>query len=373
MGGRATEAPRADVAPEPLPSERARGKSADLPTHVTPVRLLLLGSLPPPAGGTTIALEQLVDALADEESLETRVVDLARRGPLDPILIPARIARAVLYSDVIALNASPPGIDRLAPILIASRKPVVLRVFGGNLDLHLDSAAPSRKARLVRALESATVVFVETDHLAAKLGDLAPRARIALLRNSRPLPPRTPLPPRPGDRLVFVGDISAEKGAVDLCQAMKIASRSGVRLDFFGTCRTDEVAAALRATPGVRACGPVEPEDVARELANCSALVLPTRHVGEGHPGVVIEAFMAGRAVIATRHRALPEIVENDSTGLLIPVGDVPLLAEALIRVASEPGLAARLGAGAWREAQKFSSAHWARVFADACRRAAQR
>ena len=65
----------------------------------------------------------------------------------------------------------------------------------------------------------------------------------------------------------------------------------------------------------------------------------------------VIEAMMAGCAVVAANAGALPEII-TASTGVLIPPGDVDALADALIRLLSDAALRAHLGAAARLRAQ---------------------
>jgi glycosyltransferase involved in cell wall biosynthesis len=63
----------------------------------------------------------------------------------------------------------------------------------------------------------------------------------------------------------------------------------------------------------------------------------------------------AGRAIVATRAGGLPEAIEPERTGLLVPPGDPAALAAALARLLHDPALRARLGAqGPGRVAQSF-------------------
>jgi glycosyltransferase involved in cell wall biosynthesis len=73
---------------------------------------------------------------------------------------------------------------------------------------------------------------------------------------------------------------------------------------------------------------------------------------------VILEAMLAGRAVIASAAGGPLEIVEPDVTGLLVPPGDAGALAAALVRLLGNPGEAARMGAeGRLRAARHFSGA----------------
>lgn len=64
----------------------------------------------------------------------------------------------------------------------------------------------------------------------------------------------------------------------------------------------------------------------------------------EGTPQAVIEAGVAGRPVIASRVGGLPELVEDEQTGLLFPSGDDAALADGLLRILEDRALAQRFG-----------------------------
>ncbi|HTD36610.1 MAG TPA: glycosyltransferase family 4 protein [Candidatus Limnocylindrales bacterium] len=66
----------------------------------------------------------------------------------------------------------------------------------------------------------------------------------------------------------------------------------------------------------------------------------------EGVPVALIEAMAAGAVVVATDSGSIGELVDG-STGVLVPQSDAAALAEGLARVARDPGLRARLRAGA--------------------------
>ncbi len=69
----------------------------------------------------------------------------------------------------------------------------------------------------------------------------------------------------------------------------------------------------------------------------------------EGIPVALMEAMAAGVPVVASDLSGIPELVEHDRTGLLVPPGDARALAAALRRMVAEPSLGRRL-AGAARE-----------------------
>ena len=91
-------------------------------------------------------------------------------------------------------------------------------------------------------------------------------------------------------------------------------------------------------------------------------LVLPS--LNEAFPVAILEAMAAGRAVIATRCGAVPELVIDGETGRLVPVGDAQALADAIVSLVSDPPLARRLGLrGAEVVKERFTAEAYVRKF----------
>jgi glycosyltransferase involved in cell wall biosynthesis len=66
-------------------------------------------------------------------------------------------------------------------------------------------------------------------------------------------------------------------------------------------------------------------------MAGFDLFVLPSLH--EGMPNALIEAMSAGVAVIATKVGGVPEVVQHEETGLLVPVKDPVALAGGIERL----------------------------------------
>jgi len=69
----------------------------------------------------------------------------------------------------------------------------------------------------------------------------------------------------------------------------------------------------------------------------------------EGIPRAVQEAMCVGLPVVATDVNGTSEVVEHGVTGLLVPPGDAPALAQGIGDLLAEPGAAARMGQAARR------------------------
>ncbi len=82
--------------------------------------------------------------------------------------------------------------------------------------------------------------------------------------------------------------------------------------------------------------------DVRPYLARCSVFVLPSHR--EGLPRTILEAMATGRAIITTDAPGCRETVCVGENGFLVPVGDAPALANAMMGFCRDPQLAERMG-----------------------------
>jgi glycosyltransferase involved in cell wall biosynthesis len=98
-------------------------------------------------------------------------------------------------------------------------------------------------------------------------------------------------------------------------------------------------------------------KDIPRFLASVDLAVLCSR--SEGASNAILEYMAAGRAVVATAVGGTPQLLEDGVHGLLVPPGNAPALATALLRLLDDPALAARLAAAA---RQRVRERHDARV-----------
>jgi glycosyltransferase involved in cell wall biosynthesis len=88
-----------------------------------------------------------------------------------------------------------------------------------------------------------------------------------------------------------------------------------------------------------------------------SLFVLPTQFEAFGH--AVVEAMGSALPCVTTNVGALPEIVDDGTTGLLVPPLDPPALAEALIALLSDPVRAEAMGrAGYAKVLERFTWKH---------------
>lgn len=233
------------------------------------------------------------------------------------------------------------------------RVPVILHVHGSEFDVFHDRL-PAPLRTIVRAtLERAAVVVALGDRWAQRLREIAPAARVVTIPNAVRVPDETSARRAGSPKVVFLGEIGERKGAFSLLEAWAVLAAEpdglrGAHLTLAGD-REHERASALAAQRGIGGSVTVHswlsPADVDELLSGADVFVLPSR--SEGQPMALLEAMAHGLCVVASDVGGIPEMIDDGTSGLLVPAGDNAALTDALRRVLTDADLAARLGAAA--------------------------
>lgn len=96
-------------------------------------------------------------------------------------------------------------------------------------------------------------------------------------------------------------------------------------------------------------------DDIGNILGGCDFFILPTLH--ETLSMALLEASNKKLALIASNTGGVPEIIEPNYNGILVPPGDVKALTNAMTEIYSDDKLRRRLGDNAYKRVnEKFSN-----------------
>lgn len=157
--------------------------------------------------------------------------------------------------------------------------------------------------------------------------------------------------------VVCVGTLHEVKGQRYLIEAVALLAARGVEVEvtFVGDgedrALLETRARELGVLGQLRFTGLVDRESVIAELRKASVVVAPSVPTSggkrEGIPVVLMEAMSSGKPVVASRLSGIPELVEDEVSGLLVGPGDPEAIAGAISRLRADPALRLRLGQAA--------------------------
>lgn len=168
----------------------------------------------------------------------------------------------------------------------------------------------------------------------------------------------TPPVDRAEPRVVFLGRLRKYKGAQHAIRALAIARREApeARLDVVGDgpyrAALESLARSLGLADRVRFRGALPHAEKVAALNAAQVAVCPSPKEGWGL--TVIEANACGVPVVASRSPGLVESVKDGETGILVPHGDAPAMAAAIVRLLHDRQLRLRMADAAVRWARTF-------------------
>jgi glycogen(starch) synthase len=201
-----------------------------------------------------------------------------------------------------------------------------------------------------------TVSRAQYDDAAATMPAL--RGKMSIIPNALPwsdLPP-TGLPLAP-PVLLCIGRMRSDKGfdlAIRMFARLRdrgVAAKLVMAGDGPDKGMLEALARRLGLAGHVEFPGWVAPDRVLSMINTSTLVVMPSRWP-EPFGLVALQAAQMGRPVVACGVGGLPEVVEHERTGLLVPADNEPAMAEAVERMLSDPASVKRMGEQARRRAR---------------------
>lgn len=330
-------------------------------------RLLLVCHMPPPLHGAAV----MGEAVARSERLRTlfdvTVVPIQVNRGLgaqqkfglgklwSSVLLCVAVARALIVERPAAmyLTANVCGFAFWRDLILAlmCRAAGVTRIY----HLHMKGLRPRyERSGLMRMAYRLMFDGAEVVHLSERLyrdvAPVVPAQRFHVVANgldiATPLQTRAKATPT----VLFLSNLYESKGPLDLLEASRSVLARGIahNLVFAGGGPEPHVIDRIReAGPPVSWVGPVEGARKAALLAEADVFVFPSWYHFECQPLVVIEAMAYGKAIIASGEAAIPDLVSDGKTGLIVRGKAVDEIADCLAWLLLDPMLRAKLGAAA--------------------------
>ncbi|MBK9107522.1 MAG: glycosyltransferase [Saprospiraceae bacterium] len=217
---------------------------------------------------------------------------------------------------IVLLNVSPSGMYFLSPVLFLYSKlwskKFVIRVFGGNEEKIYSSGNIIKNIIFEKIIRNADLLLLQTKNLVENFKKRV--KNVSWLPTSRKIPSDIRSRSAYRKKLVFVSQIHEAKG-IKLILELKTILPEEYVLDVYGPI-LEEKYQNLISEPFYK--GVFDPQNVFEVLKGYDILLLPTRHLGEGYPGIIIEALCSAVPVICSKWLSLPELIVHEQNGFLI-------------------------------------------------------
>ena len=344
-------------------------------------RVLHVGPLPPPIGGMAMNVQRYLQSdvtrQCDVRQVNSDLIGKTfRSGFLRTllnlvnalILLGLFVTRLVTWRPelVHVRTNSFTGFYEKSVLAVLARlagRRVIMHIHGGAFrDFYVGSPGWQRRLILRCLLANHRVVALSEQMRAVLLEIGLPAERIAVIENAVFLPEVTIWDrgggrqvPTPADRpltVIFLNRIVAEKGVLELVEAMAELGHSGkaVRCRIYGpeSPICDQLRQRISAeglTDRIELAGAVW--DRQKEEAFLSADIYILASYVEGMPISLLEAMSYGLPCVVTPVGGVPSVIADEVNGLLVPVKDSQSLARAILRLTEDAALRRRLGSRA--------------------------
>ena len=322
--------------------------------------IVFIGEVPPPYGGVAVK-DKLVFKEVYEE-LGTQMIDLVecKRHPLKMPYIFAKIIFAMLMKKKIIIGV---GTSKRRKILLQLQKflggekglrSVVLLGMGGRM--HEVDAKDTQMRMLMSQTNS---VWVETEGMIREMNKRGIN-QARFFPNCRTK--ENAVQPCKRDtevlKLVFFSRICTEKGVNVIIEAFDSFDRQ-CSLDFYGEIATafkEEFEDFLRMHPQIHYHGVYDAVngDVYQELNQYDVMLLPSRWMGEGVPGALVESKMAGITAIVSNWNFNKEVVLDGIEGIVLKTTDAENLVKAVNRLCNDQHMLQVLKDGAFASHKRY-------------------
>lgn len=147
-------------------------------------------------------------------------------------------------------------------------------------------------------------------------------------------------------KFVFLSRILPEKGVDYIIEAAKILNEKGYSnkfiIDFYGRIESsykEDFTNKVSSISNIKYSGSLDlsVNEGIDKLSSYDIMLFPTYWKGEGFPGVVIDAYIAGLPIIASDWSLNKEFIIDQETGIIIPTHSVDLLSESMIDIIQHP------------------------------------
>jgi glycosyltransferase involved in cell wall biosynthesis/ubiquinone/menaquinone biosynthesis C-methylase UbiE len=319
--------------------------------------ILLIGIIPPPINGQTIAFQ----ALANEMNVSILTLSGKRNENIGNRLIKAiiyfrllfRLITKLIFKNHVVyhtLSQSKSGFMRDFPIVLMAKflgSKIIVHIHGGNYDGFYEVQTPFFQKQIRKMLNLTNSIIVLSENM-KRMFDFEPklRTKIKVIPNGLPWHVEEKKPKNkvlPTDKntaikILFLSNLIESKGYLDVLESIEILVNKlgqNVKADFCGEFIHYDDALKFKNTSDAKGYffdfisenrisqnieyqGIIENKIKQKLLKEAHFFILPTQYINEGQPISIIEAMAYHCVVLTTNYRGISEMIKDNESGIFV-------------------------------------------------------
>lgn len=334
-------------------------------------KILILGACPPPFTGQSISLDKLKRSLINDSSFQVKHINFAPKnqhttGKMNllrafetvSVILKYLIALIIFRPDIIYLTkgSSKWGFVRDYSFLVlrnlfCPKAKFIVHLKGGNYDVFYHDSSPKLKKYILRFVKNCDKIIVLGPSLIS-MYEFCPEVigKIHVLYNA--LPQDNEVKPKINNnntlQVLFLSNLLLSKGYFDVLHASSKLKDLNIHFHFAGEFMLspdDEISEfdvnKRKADfenyiknngliDKVTYHGVLVGDEKNKLLEWADVFILPTYYHVEGQPISIIEAMSFSNAIIATKYRSIPDIIEEGVNSIFVNSRDPESLVSAI-------------------------------------------
>lgn len=324
--------------------------------------ILIIGPLPKPTTGVSLANRVVVDNLRKMKNYSVRIINTSFNkfdeklgyfsfSKLFFYLKLNLYSYKILSSDIIYITPGQTFFGVLKYLVFI----VITKILGKELIIHIHGNYVGKEYSLLKGvkkklfkylLKKTSKGIVLSESLTGNMSPFISEDKIYVLynfvedylfveenaiknkfKNNKP-------------RIIFLSNLMVEKGIFELLDALKILESKGFEYEakiagHIDANNKDRIQPYFDELKHTEYCGVVRGYDKKDLLLWGNTFVLPTFYAMEGQPISILEAMATGNIVVTTQHSGIPDVFENEVNGYYIDKQTPQDLADKIIRLKS--------------------------------------
>ena len=308
-------------------------------------KLLLIGPLPKPITGVSLANQVLVENLNKKKGYKLNFVNTAFKK-FDENLGGLSLSKVIFYlklnihcykilnSDVVYITPGQTffGLLKYMLFIVTSKilsKELIIHIHGNYVGSEYNSLKGIKKKLFKWLLSQTSKGVVLSESLSGNMSPFVHKSKVFVLYNfvedflfsdkktiDRKL---TQLKPK----IIFLSNLMEEKGIFDLLEALRILEEKGFEYEAkiagnLDTTNENKFQTYIKTLKKTKYVGVVSGKNKKDLLLWSNIFILPTYYKMEGQPISILEAMATGNIVLTTRHAGIPDIFQNEINGFYV-------------------------------------------------------